>query len=247
MKTITLKTGLGAIALAGVLMSVPAATFAANASTTTSVNINHNGIIRVINAEVTSISGSIINAMATFKNTIVNFAVNTNASTTIAANNSLTAGTADIRVGDKISVTGALSSIGSTIGLTATKVKDTTSMQELKAKMGTVSNINSSTGSFLLTSDGKVFTVNTNASTTYSLGTTTPTTFANLAANAKVVVTGRLSTDGTTITATRIAAKFEDLKKDMRHNWKNEWKNFLKDHKNEVKKDKETKKVKDNH
>ncbi len=241
MKTITLKTGLGAIALASALMSVPVASFAATASTTTSVSINHNGIIRVINAEVTSVTGSIINAIARFKNTVVNLVVNTNATTTIAANNSLTASTTDIHVGDKLSITGALSSIGGTVGLTATKVKDTTSMPIIKTEIGVVSNVNAGSGTFTLTTDNTAVTVQTNASTKYSLGTQATSTFANLVANNKVTVTGTLSANGSVFTATRVAGRLDDIKKDIRKDWKNEWKNFLKNHKDEIKKYKEAK------
>jgi hypothetical protein len=204
MKTTTIKTLFGSLLFAGAFALAPVAVFAAGATTTTSVKINTDGIVRVANAEVTSVSGNIINAVTRFKNNVVSWAFTTNASTTIAANNSHIASTTDIKVGDKLNVTGALSAFGSTISVAATKVLDITSMASWRAKSGTVQSINTSNGTFVLKSGDKLITVQTNASTTFRWKSSATTTLATLPLNAKVRVAGAANSDGTFIAASNI-------------------------------------------
>lgn len=177
MKTTSIKTLLGSIVVAGAIMSVPVSAFAANAraSTTASFYVNGDGIVHVINAEVTSISGNIVNAISRFKNNVVTWAFNTNASTTIFANNSGVASTADIKVGDKLNVVGALNTLGTTISVNATKIKDKTSMSLWRTKTGTIQSVNLTNGTFVLKeNNGKSVTVQTNANTMFSLGNESP-------------------------------------------------------------------------
>ncbi len=221
MKTYTFKSLLGSAALASALMLTPVAAFATSGTSTPSLRINGDGIVHVMKAEVTSVSGSIINAITRFKDTIVNWSFSTNATTTVAANNSLTASTTDIRVGDKINVSGALVSLGSTISVNATKIKDTTSMNAWKSESGTVQSVNTGNGTFvLLTRDNKQVTVQTNASTTFSLGKNVAGTLGSLTIASKVAVTGSANADGTLITASKVVTK--DGLKD-KHDWKGKW------------------------
>lgn len=229
MKTTTLKRVLGSALLAGTFALLPSATFAASATSSTSVHIGGNGIVRIINAEVTSISGNIINAVTNFKNNIVNWTITTNASTTIAANNSLTASTTDIHVGDKLRVTGPLSVIGSTLGVTATKVKDVTSTQSLHTKVGKIQSVNTANGTFVITTDNKQMTVQTNSATVLKNGTTT-VALASLAVNSYVKVTGVTNADTTVITASSVTVFpiGKDIRK-MDKTWKEAFKNFKHD------------------
>ncbi len=204
MKTNTLKTLFGSLIIAGAFIATPVATFAAGATTTSSVRINGDGIVRVVNAEVTSISGALINAVTRFKNNVVAWTFTTNASTTIAVNNSITAtSTAGINVGDRINVTGPLTALGSTISVTATKLRDITSTALFKVRTGTVQSINAGNGTFVLKTGDKLMTIQTNASTTYALGTSTPA-FSSLALNAKVAVAGIVNAENTIITASKV-------------------------------------------
>ncbi len=235
MKKTNLKTLFSGIAIAGALMAIPVSTFAANASSTATVRINGDGIVHVINAEVTSISGNIINAVTRFKNSVVNWAFTTNTSTTIAANNSLTGTTTDIHVGDRLKVNGLVSAFGSTISVQANAIKDITSMASWRVKSGTIQSITTANGTFVLKQDDKLVTVQTNASTTFILGnkigsqtaSTTPMTFALLAVNSKVMVSGIMSADGTSMTATKVIVKETNDNK-SKHEWKKEWKDAWK-------------------
>lgn len=237
MKTSNLKTLFSGIAIAGALMAIPVSTFAANATTTANVRINGDGMVHVINAEVTSISGNIINAVTRFKNSVVNWAFTTNASTTIAANNSLTGTTADIRIGDRLKVNGLVSAFGSTISVQADKIKDITSMASWRVKSGTVQSVNTANGTFVLKQDDKLVTVQTNASTTFTLGSTTASTLAGLTLNSKVMVSGVTSADGTSMTASKVNVKATNDNK-SKHEWKKEWKDAWKSNKDNEKGDK---------
>jgi hypothetical protein len=207
MKTTTTKTLLSSLVISGALAFVPVAAFAASATTTAQVNIGGNGIVRVTGAEVTSISGNLISAVTAFKNTVLNWTFATNASTTIAANNSLSANISDIHVGDKLRVAGTISAVNGTLNVAATKIRDVTSTASLKAKTGTVQSVNTSNGTFVLKSGDKLTTIQTNASTTFTLGsgaTIAANTLANLPLNAKVSVAGVVSADQTSMTASKV-------------------------------------------
>jgi len=235
MKTTTTKTLLSSLLLAGALLAVPATTFAVNLSADSSVNVNSDGIFHVVNAEVTSISGNLINAVTTFKNNVVNWTFATNASTTVAAKNNNTSLFSDIHIGDKLNVTGTLAALGSTISVNATKVRDMTASSSIRTKTGIVQSVNLTNGSFIIKSNDKTTTVQTNASTTIRTGTTTGT-LAALALNSKVAVTGLMNADNTIMTATKvmILAAHDDIKKskkefhamikDLRLKWKADWK-----------------------
>lgn len=208
---ISIKTVFGSLALVSAFIMTPMV-FAADATTTSSVRINGDGIVQVTNAEITSISGNIINAITRFKNNIATWVFVTNASTTIATNNSVTASTtnpmANINIGDRLNVTGVLATFGSVISVNATKIKDITSLVIFGGKSGTVQSVSTSTGTFVINSNNKLITVQTNASTTFSLtGTSTPLTLDGLILNSKVRVMGTASSDGASITATSVIVK----------------------------------------
>jgi hypothetical protein len=204
MKTNTFKTLLGSALVTGALIALPTSAFALDASTTASMHINKNGIVRVVNAEVTSVSGNLITAVTRFKDTLANWVFTTNASTTIKVGAGATSTPAGIQVGDKISVAGALTSFGSTLGVNATKVLDLTTFASWKGKTGTVTSINNVNGTFVIDAGDKNFTVQTNASTTWATGATTTASFANLTIGTKVKVRGMLNTDKTVLTASSV-------------------------------------------
>jgi hypothetical protein len=216
MKIHTTKTLLGSLALGGMLLALPLSSFAADASTTSAVRINGDGGVRVVNAEVTSVSGNLINAITRFKNSIANWTFTTNASSTVNAGANATS-TSVIRVGDKLDISGMLSSLGATISVDASKILDLTNIVSWRSNVGTVQSVNTTNGTFVLAQDnGKTVTVQTNASTTLALSTAT-STLANLAVGSKVQVTGTLNGDASILTATKVALKIGDTEDRKEH------------------------------
>ncbi len=208
MKTSNLKIVFSGIAIAGALMAIPVSTFAVSDAATAAVRIKEDGRVHVINAEVTSISGNIINAVTRFNNnSVMNWAFTTNGSTTSSTNKSLTGTIIDIRVGDRLTVKGLVSAFDSTNSVQADKIKYITSTASSKVKSGTVQSINAANGTFVLRLGNKFVTVQTNASTTFTLENKTDSTLASLTVNSKVKVSGIMSADGTSITATKVTVK----------------------------------------
>lgn len=212
MKTNTMKRTLGSLAILSALMLAPSA-FADTAATTTgSVSIGHNGHVAVKNAEVTSVSGNVVNAIARFANIVTSFIFTTNASTTIGVNNAFATTTANIHVGDRINVAGTLASLGTAVSVNASKILDKTSMAMWRSKSGTVQSVNLSNGTFVLKTENKTFTVQTNASTVFTVkstatSTVTATTLSGLTVNGKVEVAGTINADGTLLTASKVLVK----------------------------------------
>lgn len=230
MKTTTMKSLFGKALIAGSLLALPVSTYALDGSSHTSLSIHRDGIIRVLGAQVTSITGNIINAFATFKNSTINFTVATNATTSVASHINGTASTSlsGLAVGDKINVTGTLGTVGSVLGVNAIKVKEVapkaTSTSTVRIKTGAVQSVNTANGTFVITSDNKTVTVQTNSATAFIMATGAGS-LANLSVNTKVAVSGTLSADGTILTASKVITKPV-----VNENWKKEWKQFFKNH-----------------
>lgn len=237
MKTYSLKSLLGGAAIAGTIMFMPLAVSAFDTATTSSsVRINHDGKVSIVNAEVTSVTGNLITAITRFKNTIVNWAFATNASTTINVVNA-TPVPNDIVVGDRLNVTGMVTTTGSSLGLDAISIKNFARPLKEKtatsthAVTGKVVSVNITNGTFVMkTSKDTTVTVQTNASTTFKLAkSTTTSTLASLAQDAKVTVIGTANANGSILVATQIVAKLDDDKdkkdnKGSSHGLKNGWK-----------------------
>lgn len=208
-----IQTVLGSAALTSLLMVAPliASADTLNANASSGVAINQSGIVRVIGADVAAVSNNVVNAVTHFGNVVLNWVINVSASTSIAANGSKNATTTDIKVGDKVSFTGSItSSAGNVLTVAATKVRDLAGFPLRKVAEGTVSNVNTVGGTFTLTHKGRTVMVQTNASTTIAVKGATTTTLASLAAGAKVNVAGTPNTDGSVITATRIIVQSPD-------------------------------------
>lgn len=207
MKINTFKTLLGSLTIAGALVALPLSAYALDASSTSALQIGENGVVHVRNAEVTSVSGSIINAVTRFKDTLATWAFTTNASTTVRLGNKATS-TAQIQAGDKISVLGFLTSFGSTFGVNATKIRGLTSIAAFRGTTGTVKSINLANATFVTTVNGKDITIATNASTTFAMaGTSTVASLAKIAIGQKVTVLGTLNADKTILTAVKVTIK----------------------------------------
>ncbi|MEN9338107.1 MAG: hypothetical protein RIQ41_421 [Candidatus Parcubacteria bacterium] len=207
MKLQRLTTTISSILLASAFFALPASALEASQSSSLSVRIRDDGIVRVVGAEITSISGNVVNAVSHLKNTVINWAFITNASTTIATSpTSSTSSPQTLRVGDKVAVSGVLTSIGTTLHVQASKILDTTLLGSVTTKVGTVQSVNAAQGSFTVKTGDKVLTVLTNTSTVFGFqkATSTTPTLSSLVVGEQVMVSGAMSTDGTTLTAARV-------------------------------------------
>jgi len=176
------------------------------ASGATGVVISPSGIVRVIGADVTAVSNGIVNAATTIGNTVINWIVNISLATKIGANGSAHATTTDIKTGDKVSFAGTVSSsVGSSITVAASKIRDLTTFPKAHVTPGTITSIGSN-GSFTLSHGDRTVTVNTTASTTIVVNGAT-STFGSLETGEKVLVAGTANADGSVITASKIVVK----------------------------------------
>lgn len=190
-------------------------TFSANASK--GVVISASGIVNVVGANVTAVGSGFINAATALGTTVINWIVNTSATTKIEANGSANASTTSINVGDKVSFMGTLSSVGSSITVAASRVRDTTTFPKPNSAVGKitgkVASVNTANGSFVLTVGNHPVTVQTNSSTTVSIDGTT-STLSSLQAGEQVKVTGTTNAGGSIITASQVSAKSDVEKAD---------------------------------
>jgi hypothetical protein len=178
-----------------------------NANVATGVRISPSGIVRVIGADVTAVGNGVVNAVTTFGNVVMSWIVNISATTKVSASGTTSASTTDIKVGDKVSFSGSIaSSTGSALTVAASKIRDLVSFPFRHIGTGTVSGINSTNGSFVLTSGNHSVVVQTNASTTISVNGAT-TTFASLQAGERVSVAGTPNANGSVITASKVVVR----------------------------------------
>ena len=201
---------LGSVAVATIMAVLPMAAFAdtQNASASGGVAISANGIVHVIGANVSAVSNGVINAVTTLGTTVINWIVNTSATTKIEANGSAHASTTDISVGDKVSFTGALSGLGSSVTVAASKVRAVTTFPKPNGISGKILAVNTASGSLSIKAGDRIVTVQTTASTTISVNGAT-STLASLPIGGKVKVTGTVNASGTVITASKITVKSE--------------------------------------
>lgn len=195
-------------ALLALPLTASADSFGVN--TGTGVFVGANGIVRVIGAQVTSISDSILNAITSFGNIVLNWNVTATSTTKIIAAGSKNATLADIHVGDRIRFVGTTTSTSSPFAVTARKIVDMTTTLMHGLVVGTASDVNASAQTFTLTGRGhRTLMVQANASTTISQEHAT-TTFASIQNGDEVKVGGVLNADGSVLTATRIVIKHND-------------------------------------
>lgn len=207
MKIITSKTLLGSLTLASALFVIPMLTQAADAS----ININHDGKVTLPQVEVTSVVGNVVNAVVRIRNATTSVAITTTASTSIDTKTTFHGTLSDIKVGDRLNISGLFTGIGTSLNITAQKIRNLTSFISFRVKSGTIKSINTANNSFVLKMvNGKLMTVNYNASTTINignLGNGSSTLAGALALNSKVEVRGLVSTDGSVLNASKIIVK----------------------------------------
>ena len=208
-----IKNKISTVVLASLFAVMPLAASAntLNVSGSTGIVISPSGIVRVIGADVTAVGTNVIDAVLNIGSNVINVVLNTSGNTKVVANGTKTATTTDVKVGDTVSFKGTLSSsTGSTLTVTATKVRDTTSSPFPRFVFGTVSSVNTTNGSFVVANGNSTTTVFTNALTTIELNGSSAT-LATLPLNAKVLVTGSQNSDSS-VTAAKVTAGTPQIK-----------------------------------
>lgn len=188
--------------------------------------LSADGVVRVMGATITAVSGNVINATTAIGGTVLNWIVNTDAATKVVAAGSVSANTSALAVGDKILFGGtATATSGPATVVKANVVVDATSMKDYGAVTGTVAALSTTeSGTFQITTKkGATVTVKTNASTVIKLNNAT-STFSSIAVGSTITAKGLLNTDGTVITASNVTVKTDPVQpKDWKKIW-NEWK-----------------------
>lgn len=158
-------------------------------------------------AKVTSVSGSTVNASVTWGSVVMNWTVNTDASTKYFNRLGKAGVFADIGAGDSISFAGTMSGNGMTV--LASAIKDLSGTVTNATIGGKVQSINTGALSLVL-SKGKdehnqspTLTVQTNASTTITMNGAA-LAFGAIQTGDTVKATGTLSADGATLSATAL-------------------------------------------
>ncbi|MCR4281128.1 MAG: DUF5666 domain-containing protein [Candidatus Kaiserbacteria bacterium] len=205
-----IQTVLSSAAVAALMAVTPvfASADTLNANASNGVVINGSGIVHVVGANVTAVSSGVVNAVTTLGTSVINWIVNISASTKIAANGSAHASTTDISVGDKVSFTGTLSGLGSSVTVAASNVRSMITFPKLNGISGKITSVNTASSSFSLKAGDRIVTVHTTASTTILIDGAT-STIASLQTGDKVKVTGTVNARGTIITASKITVKSE--------------------------------------
>ncbi|MFZ2886237.1 MAG: DUF5666 domain-containing protein [Minisyncoccia bacterium] len=190
------------------------------------VQIGAQGNALVRGAQVTSVSGSEINANTSLGSSVLSWIVKTDSNTDFTANKGGAEGIANIAVGDTISFRGAIDQTVSGLRVNARQVKDWTSV-ESKAKLeGVVSSINSTLASFTISHKNGTTTVQTSGSTSFKDGGGNAS-FADIVLNAKVKLQGLLNASSSVFTATSVQIGDDDNDR-----WSNEdgkkWRDWVK-------------------
>jgi len=211
--------------------------------------LSADGMVRVMGATVTAVSGNVINATASFGGSVLNWIINVSADTKIFADGSRSASTTALTVGEKIAFSGsATATSGPAIIVSAKKVVDS-SWKDFRKIAGIVAAVNSANGTYIVeTKKDTNVTVQTNANTEWKVGpstslgaSTTTGAFNSVAVGSWISALGTLSADGSVLTASSIAVRLEQIPqqlRDLKERWENvkdEWKDARKEWKEDHK------------
>lgn len=184
----------------------------------TAVVLGPNGALRVMGAKIVSVTENAISATASFGNTLLNFVVNIDEDTKM--NGKGDASTAGLKAGDKISFGGMISSsTSSSVVVDAGHVVSRALLgdKSVEAKnfwRGEVKSVNAS-GNYLVVElpSGREVKVSLSNSTTLTLDGSAGT-LASVDEGDKVAISGKLNTDASAISATKIAVESDDSSDD---------------------------------
>ncbi len=168
--------------------------------------IGANGSVRVLGAKVVSVSGSQISATSAFGNSALNFVVNTDANTKLNGSNSAVS---SLKAGDNISFSGTMSSsTSSSIVVAADHLVSRAFIGSPEVKTnfeGQITAVNTADSSFSLKlRSGVTVKVVSPAGIAITLDGSA-SSLASLSVGQEAKITGTLSSDGTVITASKIA------------------------------------------
>lgn len=215
-----IKKFVGTTTLA-VLMCMPLAASADSIGlrSGTGVFVGENGVVHVMGAQISAISGNIISAFTSIGNIVMNWTVNASSDTKIFAGGSKTATVADFKIGDTIAFSGTTST-SSPLSVSAKKIVDITAAPFRGKVVGTVSNVNTAAQTFTLTMGNRTVTVQANSATTIQIDGDA-STFASIQNGDRVKIGGTLNAANTILTATSISVKEkrEHDDKDEKRGW----------------------------
>ncbi|MES2014336.1 MAG: DUF5666 domain-containing protein [Patescibacteria group bacterium] len=203
-----ITTILSALSLSAVLI-MPGAAFANSDhvkpidGSAVEVAMTSSGDVLVRGAKVTAVSGNTLSASTVWSATNLSWSVTTAAATTFSNKAGAVVSLSDIAVGDTVSFVGHFNA-GNSLSVNASAVKDWTKGVEVKVVSGVVSSVNLAALSFgLQTNAHNALSVQTTTGTTITLKGNA-STLASLATGDGIKVTGTLSADGSTLTATKL-------------------------------------------
>ncbi len=171
---------------------------------TLEVHINHGGKVLVRGAQVTAIDGSTISATTMFGGYTMIWTVKTGADTQFIRKHNGASSIAEISVGDVISFAGMFDTTASTPTVNSNIIKDWSIQKIDQVLSGKVKTVNAGAQSFVLATERKGdVTVQTNASTIITSGTTTAN-FSAITVGAKIKATGVWNSVTNVLTASKV-------------------------------------------
>lgn len=207
--TLSFRTAILSLAVLAFLAVSPLSVSAdttATASSETSVGVimSPNNMLHVFGATVSALSGSVINATAKIGNTVMNWIINIGPETKLFVDGSANASTTALAVGDTINFHGTLVATTSAATVVdAKRVKDTTQPAALVRLWGSIQDISTTAGTFLLVGPSATTTVKTNSDTHFGSKKDNGVVFSNLVNGETVIVVGTKIADGTVL-ATKV-------------------------------------------
>jgi len=210
--------------VASVFVGALAGVASADSKLGVSVNVGANGAALVRGAEVTAVSGTQVDAKTSWGSAVLNWIVKTDAETEYVGKNGKDIARSEITVGDTISFRGSLDQTLSGLVVKAKIVKDWSKTEAKHKLSGTVSSINTSLNSFVVTHGSATTTIETSSSTKFTEDGDNAT-FADLFVNAKVKIVGLLNASTSIFTATSV--EIDEDSSSWSKNDKNEWRNWI--------------------
>ena len=196
-------TAVVASAAIGAFAGIASAADSNNSGLGVSVDVSAKGDALVRGAEVTAVSDTQVNAETSWGSAVLNWVVKTDSETDYVGKNEKDIARSEIKVGDTISFKGSIDQAISGLTVKAKTVKDWSKAQAKTKLEGTVTSINTSLNSFVVTNGNSTTTVETNSSTKFS-DRDGSASFADIFLNAKVKLKGMFNASSTVFTASEV-------------------------------------------
>lgn len=174
-----------------------------------SVDIGAHGTALVRGAEVTAVSDSEVKASTSWGDTVLSWVVKTDTGTEYLGTNGHSVTRNEIAVGDTISFRGTIDQALSGLTVKAKIVKDWSKMEARDKFSGTVTSINASLNSLVVTRGNSTTTIETNASTKFTEDGDVAA-FSDITLKSKVKLAGTWNASSTVFTATKVELDEKD-------------------------------------